>query len=80
MSIKYTEIAKIEHVDGFDSKTGYYAYSKDGKGYILLQDTLLERKEAPLIYWIKASTLMLGMDLLENSNYIRISLHKKTQL
>ena len=23
---------------------------------------------------------MLGMDLLENSNYIRISLHKKTQL
>ena len=48
MSIKYMEIAKIEHVDGFDSKTGYYAYSKDGKGYILLQDTLLERKEAPL--------------------------------
>ncbi len=28
MSKKYTEIANIEHVAGFDPKTGYYAYSK----------------------------------------------------
>ena len=36
-------------------------------------------KKLLYIYWIKASTLMLGMDLLENSNCIRVSLHKKTQ-
>jgi hypothetical protein len=48
MSIKYTEIAKIEHVAGFDPKTGYYAYSKDDKRYIRFGNTLLECEEAPL--------------------------------
>ena len=48
MSIKYTEIAKVEHVAGFDPKTGYYAYSKDDKRYIRFGNTLLECEEAPL--------------------------------
>jgi len=79
MSIKYTEIAKIEHVDGFDSKTGYYAYSKDGKEISFCRIRYWSAKKLLYIYWIKESTLMLGMDLLENSNYIRVSL-QKTQL
>lgn len=48
MSIKYTKIAKVEHVAGFDPKTGYYAYSKDDKRYIRFGNTLLECEEAPL--------------------------------
>ena len=48
MSIKYTKIAKVEHVAGFDPKPGYYAYSKDDKRYIRFGNTLLECEEAPL--------------------------------
>ena len=48
MSIKYTKIATVEHVAGFDPKTGYYAYSKDDKRYIRFGNTLLECEEAPL--------------------------------
>ena len=48
MSIKYTKIAKVEHVAGFDPKTGYYAYSKNDKRYIRFGNTLLECEEAPL--------------------------------
>lgn len=48
MSVKYTKIARIEHVAGFDPKTGYYAYSKDDKRYIRFGNTLLECEEAPL--------------------------------
>ena len=50
MSIKYTEIAKIEHVAGFDPKTGYYAYSKDDKRYIRFGNTLLEYEETFLLW------------------------------
>ena len=40
MSIKYTKIAKVEHVAGFDPKTGYYACSKDDKRHVRFGNTL----------------------------------------
>ena len=75
MSIKYTEIVKIEHVDGFDPKTG----QKMVRDISFCRIRYWSAKKLLYIYWIRASTLMLGMDLLENSNYIRVSL-QKTQL
>ncbi len=48
MSVDYKKIAEIKNVSGFNPKTGNYAYSKDGKGYIRLENTLLEREKAPL--------------------------------
>ena len=50
MSTIYTEIAKIEHVDGFDPKIGYNTYSKDGKGYTCVGNTLLEYEETFLLW------------------------------